>query len=119
MVASLFALHPENWKHGDDGVTNFGASFRRLAAESGSIESRFTALLNANHEELAVHLRHAVSLMRSKSIPVDWAQLLRDIQFWNAESRAVQRDWARAFWSSSPQPTQAEAESEQKQQAAV
>jgi CRISPR system Cascade subunit CasB len=39
-----------------------------------------------------------VSLLKGRSVPVDWAQLLRDLQEWEWESRSVQRAWARAFW---------------------
>jgi len=101
LVAALFASHPQDWKGEAGEVSNFGASFARLAREAGSasIESRFAGLLNADGDQLAVHLRHAVSLMKSKSVAVDWARLLEDVQKWNWERRTVQREWARAFWT--------------------
>lgn len=102
MVAGLFALHPDNWRRGADDryLSNLGASFARLHAkvDSSSIERRFVAVLDSHADDLADHLRHAVSLLRSQEIPVDWAQLLRDLRGWNRESRDVQRQWARAFW---------------------
>ena len=61
-------------------------------------EKRFVALLNCHQEDLPDHLRHAVSLLRSKEIPIDWARLLRDLRWWHREDKRVQRDWARAFW---------------------
>ena len=33
-----------------------------------------------------------------KDVPIDWAQLLHDVQRWYFESRAIQREWARGFW---------------------
>lgn len=102
LVAGLFALHPASWRkdEGDRQLTNFGASFAWLKSktDSDSIEKRFVALLDCHEDDLAEHLRHAVSLLRSKEIPVDWAQLLRDLRNWNHEDRFVQRRWARAFW---------------------
>lgn len=105
LVAGLFALHPESWPHkeGDKRLTNLGASFAWMkakpeASSDSSIERRFVALLDCHADDLADHLRHAVSLLKAKEIPVDWLQLLRDLRRWNHEERFVQRGWARAFW---------------------
>jgi len=103
LVAGLFAMHPKSWsrKEDDKRLTNFGASFawmKSKADSDSSIERRFVALLDCHEDDLAEHLRHAVSLLRSKEIPVDWLQLLRDLRNWNHEDRFAQRRWARAFW---------------------
>src|SRR5262245_36789091 len=92
VVSGLFALHPESWpkKEGDNRLTNFGASFawmRSKADSDNSIERRFVALLDCHEDDIAEHLRHAVSLLRSKEIPVDWLQLLRDLRNWNQGNR--------------------------------
>ena len=103
LVAALFAWHQRSWSESEGGGwTNLGASFARLADDSGSIEGRFVALLNCHRDELPDHLRSAVGLLKAKEIHVDWAQLLRDVQEWEREDRKVQRDWARAFWGSRP-----------------
>ena len=85
---------------GATGRGDLGAGLARLKQITGSesTEGRFTALLNAHIDELPEHLRHAVSLLRSKDVGVDWARLLRDIRAWNAPTRWVQREWARSFW---------------------
>ncbi|MBA3257241.1 MAG: type I-E CRISPR-associated protein Cse2/CasB [Pyrinomonadaceae bacterium] len=105
LVATLFALHQINWPSSKDSTqaTNLGASFARLGreVESESIEKRFVALLNCHQDDLPTHLRHAVSLLKSKEIPIDWARLLRDVRGWNHADRYVQRNWARAFWANS------------------
>jgi CRISPR system Cascade subunit CasB len=102
LTGSLFALHQIDWPAGEDESrrTNLGASFARLGrvVESESIEKRFVALLNCHEDDLPDHLRHAVSLLKSKEIPIDWARLLRDVRRWNHEDRWVQREWAQAFW---------------------
>src|SRR5262249_54428628 len=66
-------------------MTNLGASFAWLGSQvdSKSIEKRFVALLNCHEDDLAEHLRHAIGLLRSKEIPVDWIQLLKDLRNWN------------------------------------
>lgn len=103
LIGTLFALHQKSWLGNDDqlGATNLGASFARLRSEveSDSIEKRFVVLLNCHQDDLPVHLRHGVSLLKSKEIPIDWSQLLRDLRGWWHEDRYVQRKWARAFWS--------------------
>lgn len=103
-VAALFASHRISWGEREDRrPTNLGASFWRLAHREGQTEDpgaerRLVALLNAHPEELGRHLRHAVSLLKAHEIPIDWAQLLRDIQEWTYEERPVQFAWARSFW---------------------
>jgi len=106
LVASLFADHHQiDWPHkGDDGphrASGLGASFARLARDpqvGGGAERRFSEVLGSDRDQLSTHLRHAISLLKAHSIPVDWAQLLSDIGRWDWESRTVQRTWARDFW---------------------
>jgi CRISPR system Cascade subunit CasB len=89
--------------------TNFGASFKQLGSDdSSSVERRFVALLNSHRDDLPNRLRHAVSLLRAPGVPVDWAQLLRDIQSWDHPDRFVQVQWARSFWA----PPRQDAETE-------
>jgi CRISPR system Cascade subunit CasB len=102
LVASLFAL----WHEAKQGrlqrpAESFGGSFDRLRSVTGldSIEKRFAVLIDSHPDELPTRLRHAVTLLRSKDIPINWEQLLRDLLRWRAENRPVQRRWARDFWT--------------------
>jgi CRISPR system Cascade subunit CasB len=92
LVAGLFALHPAN------GSASLAMALRRVRDTTGSnsVEQRFVALLDAHPEDLAPHLRYAVSLVRSNEIPIDWRNLLRTVRNWNYES--ARRRWARDFW---------------------
>lgn len=105
LIAALFAWHQVDWTAREERKEkrNFGASFRRLAlsADSQSIEKRFVALLDARSEDLPEHLRHAIGMMKSKEIPVDWVQLLEQVSVWGHDERRVQRAWARTYWGSS------------------
>ncbi len=105
LVASLFAAHQVNWPETDTPDPrrlNIGASFRQFInakpESSDSTQRRFEALLECDREELPIHLRHAVSLLKSDEVPIHWEQLLWDIALWNREGKPVQRRWARAFW---------------------
>lgn len=107
LVAALFALHPGDGQSGGTQrprLTNFGASLSRLwqKREAGrdGVERRFVALLNAHRDDLPDKLRHSVGLLRTEEIPVDWLRMIRDLRGWEADSRWVQRSWARAFWGS-------------------
>lgn len=62
------------------------------------LEKRLNALLNADSDNLQDHLRRIISLLKTKDVPVNWTQLLHDIQHWDAESRFVQHEWAKGFW---------------------
>jgi CRISPR system Cascade subunit CasB len=64
---------------------------------SASIEARFTALLNANAEELDDHLRHVIGLLRAHERPLDWFRLFSDLLHWDDLSGSVQLAWARDF----------------------
>lgn len=97
IIGSLFALHPQ-----EGGKGNMGTSFLKLKngpqQSAEAVERRFVALLNCLREDLPYHLRHAVSLLRNREIPIDWEQLLKDIRWWDHEDRFVQRRWANGFW---------------------
>jgi len=103
LVAALFALHPKSTREG-----NMGKHMAQTRTPGGedALERRFTAMLSAHPEDLPFHLRQAVSFLKSKNeVPVNWNQLLWDIQNWGGEDRLVQKRWASAFWSKS-QPSE-------------
>lgn len=95
LVAALFALHPKTANDGD-----MGKHMAATRSESGedALERRFTALLAAHPDDLPEYLRQAVSFLKSKEIPINWDQLLRDLQGWGREDRFAQKKWARSFW---------------------
>lgn len=72
------------------------------AMGSKSIEQRFTALLDADSDELQWRLRHLASQLAAAAIPIDWPALLKDLWSWNSQTRHVQIKWAREFWASPP-----------------
>jgi CRISPR system Cascade subunit CasB len=96
LAASLFAEHPQ-----PGGGGSLGRAFALLAQrrQAESLEKRFVALLNADEEDLPEHLRHAVSLLKSEGVAVDWACLIDDLQRWDHPARFVQRQWAWDFWA--------------------
>jgi len=97
LVAALFASHP---KSTDEG--NLGAHLAKARAEGNedALERRFTALLSAHPDDLPDYLRQTVSLLKSKEIPVNWNQLLSDLQWWSHTEYGdrVRKRWATAFW---------------------
>lgn len=92
LVGALFGMYPE-----PGGIGNFGDTFRRLG-DHESAQKRFVALLDAHRDDVGEHLRHAVSLARSRDVPIDFRRLLRDLTFWNHPERFVQLAWARSYW---------------------
>jgi len=105
LIAPLFALHPD-----EGGSGNMGDHFRGMC-EPGqdpapNVERRFMALLGCDPADLDDVLRQAVTLLKSKSMPVNWHELVRDVLDWkhpNEERRTrVQRKWSRAFWRTQP-----------------
>jgi len=72
------------------------------AIGSKSIELRFTALLDADSDELQWRLRHLTTQLTAAAIPIEWPSLLKDLWAWNSRTRYVQIRWARQFWGNSP-----------------
>jgi len=96
LIASLFALHPVSAQSG-----NMGKHFAQTqdpAEREQAVERRFSTLLAAHPDDLPFYLRQAVSYLKSKDVPVNWHQLIRDIYNWDHPDRFVQHSWANAFW---------------------
>lgn len=100
VLASLFGSFP---KHRIG--YSLGKAFKPLKAKSDSMEARFVALLNAHPDDLADHLRHAVSLLKSNEQPLDWFRLLDDLIQWDHPDGHVQLRWARDFYAGGGQTT--------------
>ena len=97
LVAALFASHPESTDKGD-----FGKHMAKARAEGNEValERRFTALLSAHADDLPNYLRQAVSLLKSKDIPVNWTELLTNLNWWSHPEYGdrVRKRWATSFW---------------------
>lgn len=95
LVAGLQALSRAEKSEG-----NIGEAARKLqiASESGSVEARFLALLDADPEQLPHRLRQMITLMSSHGIAPDWGRLRSDLKWWRTADRVVQQRWARAFY---------------------
>ncbi len=102
LVSALFAYHPD--PGGEGSMGKHFANARDPQTENVAIERRFTALLSAHPDDLGTYLRQAVSFLKSKEVPIDWRQLLRDVMAWGHSERYVQQRWARDFWSSAEPP---------------
>jgi CRISPR system Cascade subunit CasB len=107
-VAGLFARHPEHVEN-KSFATAFSELMRRR--ESGSIEQRFIALLDADAENIVDYLRQAVSLLAAENIGCDYARLLDDLSSWmnpylsswmnpfkTEERDRLRQRWARDFY---------------------
>lgn len=92
LIAGLFAMHPVR------GQMSLATALKRCAEKSDSVALRFRALLNADAEDLPTHLRHAVSLVRSQDLTIDYDDLFETIRWWGSHDRNRQRAWARDFW---------------------
>jgi CRISPR type I-E-associated protein CasB/Cse2 len=106
LIGALFALHSEH----AEGVSlghlfrhiNNDTSEGRQGKDNPSVRARFVALLDAHAEDVDVHVRHAISLGRANSRPLDWNLLIRDLTSWRHPDRWVQRQLARDFWRPTP-----------------
>lgn len=92
IVAGLFSLHPVG------GSLSLARAMRICAEASNSVSIRFQALLDSDADDLPTHLRHAVTLVRTKYLTIDYDDLLRTVRSWSGEDKPRQRRWAREFW---------------------
>lgn len=103
IAGSLFALHPE-----PGGAGNMGDHFRAMCGDlkpgeelPSNIEKRFTRLLESEIDELPDQLRQAVSLVKSKNVPINWYQLAQDVANWHFDKgrQLAINAWASHFWN--------------------
>ena len=99
LVAGLYALHPET----GESTLAVGLAELMIRRDSGSIEGRFLALLEADAENVAEYLRHSVTLFAADNMGIDYAVLLNDLRVWLSPYAAEKRDqirqkWAREFY---------------------
>ncbi|MFO0613172.1 MAG: type I-E CRISPR-associated protein Cse2/CasB [Polyangiaceae bacterium] len=102
LVGALYALHPAHVRG-----KSLAQSYRELCLKRSpdgkitpAMQARFVALLDAHPEDVGEHVRHAVGLLKSQEISIDYEKLLRDLVRFDRPDRRVQRDWARDFWAS-------------------
>jgi CRISPR type I-E-associated protein CasB/Cse2 len=108
LVAGLFALHP--CPRGTDAgrPRSIGVALREAASSDSAQgpERRLLALLGCKSEDLPDHLRHAVSYLRARDVPVDYRRLMQDLFLWDAGDGKVQRRWGRDFWAATSSENQ-------------
>ena len=106
MIAALYAFYHSGSREiitNKELYWNFGDSFRLLVTnknEIKSIEHRFMALLNSHEDDLIQHLKKNMSLLKSKKVFVNWAELAEAIQYWAHPDKFIQIKWAQSFYSS-------------------
>jgi len=118
LVAGLWAMH---WREGRSDkpvmlaqacATHDGEQRRKLSAEDSkkltAMERRFVALLDADSDQLPYRLRQMVALLAEQSI--DFAKLLTDLLFWNAEGKRTRNTWARDYYRNLSQNQSEESE---------
>ena len=96
LVAGLWASH---WRGGRAGVPmTFGKACAAYQVESGSTstERRFTALLDADIDQLPHRLRQMVALLKEQ--PIDFGDLLNGLRYWRDDRKRIQNAWAREFY---------------------
>lgn len=108
ITLQLYALHQQSLSYsvlsGKDNKCNMGYSLRQLRQEEDTkaVDRRFNTMITAStFEELTYHLRHLITLLKSKSpeTKVDYARLSEDL-FWYLRDyqETVRLNWAREYY---------------------
>lgn len=109
LTATLLALDRPYLKNGRTFTGSLGRTMSILknvpGANAESLERRLAILLDADFDpktgegELPFRLRQTVKLIVSKEGSIDWAKLLNDLRRWNDPGKAVQKQWAKDFYT--------------------
>ncbi len=103
-VAGLFASHPQNCFAGNLGDTcrefcNNTDEFPWIMVDNnfapGPVARKFSWMLAADAEEICGRVARIVLYAKSKGVPVNYAQLEKDLASWPRAREA----WARSFWA--------------------
>ncbi|MHA1145877.1 MAG: type I-E CRISPR-associated protein Cse2/CasB [Candidatus Helarchaeota archaeon] len=103
LISCLFATWysgKENLEPADKSET-FGKSWAKFyiaSEEAPSVESRFVALLDSHKDDMHNHLIHAINLLRSKDIKINFYDLGKGIYYWSHPDKFVQEQWATDFY---------------------
>lgn len=115
-VLQLYALHQQGKsesvdlalddKHQEVAVkwVNIGESLKvlRIGDESNAIDKRFNAMITSStFDEMSTHLRHLISIFKSKSSnKINYARLADDL-FWfkNGQAEKIRLKWGRNYYS--------------------
>jgi CRISPR type I-E-associated protein CasB/Cse2 len=109
LIGGLFALYPCPSSQEKYGLSLGKALHLAQKGDEGlGPERRLLALLGCNSEDLPNHLRHAVSYLRAREVPIDYRQLMWHLLQWDKIESNVQRRWGRDFWSGTLEENQQE-----------
>ena len=93
-------------KGGKRFTGSLGKTARDIKANggSGSLDRRFTTLLDSNFDngQLEYRLIQMVRMAKSKDVGIDWKQLTRDVINWNRDGKPVQKRWASDYFGTRP-----------------
>ncbi|MDH5718655.1 MAG: type I-E CRISPR-associated protein Cse2/CasB [Spirochaetia bacterium] len=79
---------------------NFGKAFRNAYdPKNEKADIRFRAILTASSRDTFTYrFRQAVRLMKSKDEPIDFSELLSDLNNWSNMRKFIQRKWAEGYY---------------------
>ena len=116
IALTLFAIHRQGtnitglaqYKGKDEKLNpvTFAAAVKKLkdGENSEAIIRRFNAAVTANTiNELAVHARSLIQLLRTKNIDMNYAKFAEELYLWKFDKNKIRLKWGRDFWSQNNQ----------------
>ncbi|MFG1918085.1 type I-E CRISPR-associated protein Cse2/CasB [Micromonospora sp. NPDC048898] len=70
----------------------------RQAMGEATAEARLHLLVRQNLTGVHQHLPALVRRIRSLGVPIDWAQLVRDLSWWGTDRDAIAKRWLQDFY---------------------
>lgn len=105
-VSALYAIHPLHSENGL-GVGHAALCLGERRNDTHPFDTHFRRLIACNQiEETATQLLHLVKRLSQKSIPLDYAKLLKELRLWATDHQeSVKTTWAKEFWQARPTTT--------------
>lgn len=113
---TLFAVHRQGTNitglatyTGENGKTypvTLGAAVQKLkeGANNEAITRRFNTAVTADTiNELSVHVRSLIQLLKSKNIDMNYAKFAEELYSWRFDTDKVRLKWGRDFWKQNKQ----------------
>jgi CRISPR system Cascade subunit CasB len=104
VALTLFAVHRQGTEISGQSGGTLGAAVAKLKAtqnedDAKAVIRRFnTAATAETVEELAVHARSLVQLLRARNIDMDYPKFAGELYRWQFDREAMRLQWGRDFW---------------------
>lgn len=101
VALALFAMHRQGTEISGQNGGTLGAAVSKLknGDNDDAVTRRFNSAVTADTiNELSVHVRSLVQLLRSKGIDMDYPGFAQELYYWQIDPERTRLKWGRDYW---------------------